>query len=149
VPGSGLKPPKRGGTRVGPAGGTEATVGADAPDGESSSFRYGRGQQHHKQQGRGAGGGAEDQHQHQHQHQRLQHAPHPLQKWLAANVVADVDLTILYRFFDDGTIVILLTALLANVSIVFVARDQASELALTDVQEALMSLLTPFGWQYP
>ena len=27
---------------------------------------------------------------------------HPHQLWLSANIVADVDLTVLYRFFDDG-----------------------------------------------
>ena len=43
----------------------------------------------------------------------------------------------------------LLTALLANVSILFVARDEVSEAALTDVQEALMSLLAPLGWDNP
>lgn len=49
----------------------------------------------------------------------------------------------------SGTIVVLLTALLANVSILFVARDEVSEAALTDVQEALMSLLAPLGWDNP
>lgn len=72
---------------------------------------------------------------------------HPMQSWLSENCVADVDLTVLYRFFNDGTIIMLLTALLANISIIFFARDSVSANALTDVQEALLCLLTPLEWQ--
>ena len=73
----------------------------------------------------------------------------PYQRWLAANIMGDVDLGVLYRFFDEGTIAVLLTALLANVSLLFVARDDVSANCLTEVQEALMSLLAPLGWENP
>ena len=60
-----------------------------------------------------------------------------------SNLLVDVDFRVMFKYFSLGSVVQLLTAMVSNFPVSFIARDRQAEADLTIIQEAFHALTAP------